>query len=72
MNSPNWDTSTGLDDEERRILKEVCDEVGIPSSVVERMIDEEQKVYGMGRRHGIQDVLETLILEGINTMERDQ
>lgn len=69
MNDLEWQTKSGLNDEERRILEEVCGEIGVPSSIVEQMIAAEQSVYGMGRRHGIREALEVLIAKGLNEME---
>lgn len=68
-NNPHWERSTGLNEEERRILEQVCEEVGVPCSIVERMIVAEQQVYGMGRRHLIKEALENLVTEGINQVE---
>ncbi len=58
-----------LTDDERELLQQSCEEAGIPSDIVERMIAEENQVYGMGRRHGIWESLERLVNEGI---EREQ
>lgn len=69
MDDPHWENSTGLNEEERSILKQACDEVGVPCSVVERMIAAEQQVYGMGRRHLIREALEVLVTQGIEEME---
>lgn len=69
MNTQVDETLSGLNEEERKILNEVCNEIGVPSSIVERMIAAEQKVYGMGRRHGIKEALEALIEEGVREKE---
>lgn len=57
---------TFLSDDERSILERICGEVGVPCSVVEKMLVAEHRVYGMGRRHGIWEALEPLVSEGVN------
>jgi len=71
MSNTEWQTKSGLNDEERRILAGVCEEVGVPCSIVEQMIAAEQSVYGMGRRHGIREALEILISKGVTEMEEE-
>lgn len=61
----NGATATLLTDDEREVLQRLCDDAGIPCDVVERMIAAENQVYGMGRRHGIWEMLESLVTEGI-------
>lgn len=57
--------SSILSDDERAVLTKICDEIGVPADVVERMIIAENRVYGMGRRHGIWEALEPLVEEGV-------
>jgi len=54
-----------LTDDERQVLQQVCDDVGIPCAIVEQMIAAESRVYGMGRRHGIWEALEPLVTKGL-------
>lgn len=58
-----------LTEDERGILREVCDEVGVPCEIVEEMIVAEKRVYGMGRRHGIWEDLEALVTKGMDVQE---
>jgi hypothetical protein len=53
-----------LPDDDWAILRQACQQADVPAEVVERMIAEESKVYGMGRRHGIKEALERLVIEG--------
>jgi hypothetical protein len=57
---------TVLTDDERDVLQKLCDDAGVPCDVIEQMIAAENQVYGMGRRHGIWEMLESLVAEGIN------
>ena len=57
--------SPSLTEDERLILQQSCEEAGIPSDIVERMITAEKQVYGMGRRHGVWDSLKLLVEEGV-------
>jgi hypothetical protein len=61
-----------LADDERDILENICQDMGIPCDVVERMIVEENKVYGMGRRHLIFESLRALVAEGILREHREE
>jgi hypothetical protein len=54
-----------LTEDERQVLAKICDDVGVPPSIVAAMIHAENAVYGMGRRHGIWEILETLITKGV-------
>jgi len=54
-----------LTEDERAILQQSCEEIGIPSDIVEQMIAAETQLYGMGRRHGIWEMLESLVATGI-------
>lgn len=54
-----------LTDDEREVLQKLCDDAGVPCDVIEKMISAENQVYGMGRRHGIWEMLESLVTEGI-------
>lgn len=56
---------TVLTDDERAVLQKLCDDAGLPCDVIERMVAAENQVYGMGRRHGIVPMLESLVTEGI-------
>jgi hypothetical protein len=49
-----------LSHEEATILHQVCAEVGVSAELVAAAIEEEHKVYGMGRRHGIFERLDEL------------
>jgi hypothetical protein len=50
------------DDEARALVKAHCERIGITIDLLEEMIHAENKVLGMGRRHGIfQDLEEILI-----------
>ncbi len=50
------------DDEARVLVKAHCERIGITIDVLEEMIHAENRVLGMGRRHGIfQDLEEILI-----------
>lgn len=69
MNTEENSNSSQLNPEEREILKQCCEEVGVPSDIVERMISAESKVFGMGRRHGIWETLELIVNEGIELEE---
>lgn len=60
-----------LTEEERTILRQCCEETGVPIGIVERMIAEETQLYGMGRRHGIWETLELLVAEGIQLEQED-
>jgi hypothetical protein len=57
---------TVLTDDEREVLQRLCGDAGVPCDVIEHMIAAENQVYGMGRRHGIWEMLESLVAEGIN------
>lgn len=59
------DADSVLTDSERQVLRQVCDEIDVPASIVEKMILAEHRVYGMGRRHGLWEELELLIEEGV-------
>jgi hypothetical protein len=50
-----------LTDDDWDVLVKVCKGVGVSPDIVERMIAAENRVYGMGRRHGILESLEGLI-----------
>ena len=54
-----------LPKKDRQILKRICDDLQIPAEILEQMLHAEQKVYGMGRRHGIFEELEALIEQGV-------
>lgn len=60
-----------ITDDERAVLEEVCSEVGVPAEIVERMIAAENRVYGMGRRHGIWEALKALVDEGVQNRSRE-
>jgi len=60
-----------LAEDEREILTKACEEVGVPADIVERMIAAEAQLYGMGRRHGIWETLESLVAEGIQNEQED-
>jgi hypothetical protein len=68
MNSETTGLVSEFDDDERELLRKACQEVGIPSGILERMILEERKVFGKARRVGLKDTLEVLISEGLNEM----
>lgn len=55
-----------LPDDDWAVLARVCKEAGVRPEVVEQMIAAEGKVFGMGRRHGIHETLETLLAEALN------
>ena len=61
-------TEPFLTDNDWEVLHQVCQGAGVPADVVERMLGAENKVYGMGRRHGINEVLEDLITEGLGKL----
>ena len=61
-------TEPFLTENDWEVLQQVCREAGVPADVVERMLGAENKVYGMGRRHGINEALEDLITEGLGKM----
>lgn len=50
-----------LSKEEQEVLENVCQEVGVPAELVIALIEEESRVYGMGRRHGIRERFDTLL-----------
>lgn len=54
-----------LANDERAVLEEVCSDIGVLPEIVERMIAAENRVYGMGRRHGIWEALRALVDEGV-------
>lgn len=54
-----------LTDDDWQVLERVCAEVGVPAEIVEKMISEENKVYGMGRRHRIHGILEDLLTQAL-------
>ena len=58
-------TEPFLTENDWEVLEQVCREAGVPADVVERMLGAENKVYGMGRRHGINEALEELITGGL-------
>lgn len=58
-------TNSLLTDDDWEVLARVCKEAGVSPDLVERMIVEENKVYGMGRRHGIHEVLAELINDAL-------
>lgn len=62
--SGNGRNESVLTERDRQVLQEVCKGVGVPPDVVERMLLAEHHVYGMGRRHGIWEELESLVEEG--------
>lgn len=62
-------TSAFLTDDDWEVLARVCKESGVSPDLVEQMIVAENKVYGMGRRHGIHEVLAELINDAIASAE---
>ncbi len=67
------DYTTGvLSDDERAVLQQLCDDAGVSADVVERMIAAENQVYGMGRRHGLWEKLESLVTEGVGHEEDER
>lgn len=69
---PRETRTSFLTEDEREVLREVCDEVGVPCEIVEEMIVAENLVYGMGRRHGIWEDLEALVNKGMEAQRRDK
>jgi hypothetical protein len=65
--SANERTRPFLTDEDWEVLNRVCEEMKVPPDIVERMLWEENKVYAMGRRHRIKEVIGTLITEGLSS-----
>lgn len=63
--------SSLLTPDERRILQQACRDQGVPPDLVEQMILAENKVYGMGRRHGIWESLKALVDEGVARSEKE-
>lgn len=47
------------------LLERICREADVPPEVVEQMLIEEHKVFGMGRRHGIKEKLDELVTEAL-------
>jgi hypothetical protein len=58
-----------LTSDDWEVLCRVCQSVGIEPEIVERMIVAENRVYGMGRRHGILECLESLINAGLDSKQ---
>lgn len=54
-----------LTDDDWKVLERVCADVRIPPEIVEQMIAEESAVYGMGRRHRINGILEDLLSQAL-------
>jgi hypothetical protein len=52
-----------LTDDDWDVLCRVCESVGVEPDIVEKMIVAENRVYGMGRRHGILESLEKFITD---------
>jgi membrane-bound lytic murein transglycosylase B len=50
-----------LSEEEQDVLEKVCQDVGVPAELVVALIEEESRVYGMGRRHGIRERFDVLL-----------
>jgi membrane-bound lytic murein transglycosylase B len=50
-----------LSEEEQEVLEKVCQDVGVPPELVVALIEEESRVYGMGRRHGIRERFDLLL-----------
>ena len=50
-----------LSDEEQDVLEKVCRDVGVPAELVVALIEEESRVFGMGRRHGIRERFDMLL-----------
>lgn len=69
MDSSNLDSSAEFDEIEKELLRKACAEAGIPPRILERMIIEEGKVFGMARRVGLKEALDRLIVEGIRELE---
>ena len=59
------DVNAVLSKTDMQILRQVCDEVGVPAEIVAMMLAVEHRVHGMGRRHGIWEDLEALVEDGI-------
>lgn len=64
-------TDPFLTDDDWDVLVRVCAEAGVSPDLVERMIVEENKVYGMGRRHGIHEILAGLIGDAVVVEPRE-
>jgi len=58
-----------LTDDDWDVLCRVCGSVGVEPEVIEKMIVAESRVYGMGRRHGILESLERLIMASVNSRQ---
>ncbi len=50
-----------LQPDEQDVLEVVCAEIGVPADLVEALILEEERVYLMGRRHGIRERIDSLL-----------
>jgi hypothetical protein len=72
MDSSKLDSNAEFDEIEKELLRKACAEAGIPTRIFERMIKEEEKVFGMARRVGLKEVLDRLIVEGVRELEMHQ
>jgi hypothetical protein len=54
-------TKSFLSPEERAVLEIICGEEQVSPQLVERLIDVEDAVFGMGRRHLIWEQIDALI-----------
>lgn len=61
----NKKTGTFLAEADWELLERICRAADVPPEIVVEMLMAENKVYGMGRRHGIHEKLEELIAEGL-------
>ncbi len=70
MNTPVPQSPTSaLPPEERAVLEKVCEECGVPPDLVEALIREEERVYLMGRRHGIRERIDSLLAQHLGSGE---
>ncbi|HYD00078.1 MAG TPA: hypothetical protein VEB22_02530 [Phycisphaerales bacterium] len=58
-------TSTLLPEADWLLLQRICREADLPPEIIEQMLIEEHKVFGMGRRHGIKERLDELVGEAL-------
>ncbi|MBI2808681.1 MAG: hypothetical protein HYX68_27140 [Planctomycetes bacterium] len=71
MSTDDTVSSPSLSDDERAVLESVCDEIGVPPRLVAALIEEETKVFGMGRRHLIWTQLDSLFREFVTSNDKE-
>jgi len=55
-----------MDVEDEALLGKICKEQGIPPSVLNRLLELEQDLLGMGRRHGLNERIAEILESAVD------